>query len=86
MTKPSLSVLFAGMLVLGTSAVTQAQNAHQYVFPGNSPSYSGGPKTGGYAGVPTGTGPLTYPVPPASSAWGYRRYYYGGQVYNIRRL
>jgi len=84
MTQPASSVLIAGMLVLGTIAVAQAQGVHQYVFPGNSPGYVGGPKTGSYAGVPTGTGPLSYPMPPATSAWAYRPYY-RGQVRTLRR-
>jgi len=84
MTKPTSSPLIAGMLFLAMSAVAQAQGVHQYTFPGNSPGYAGGPKTGSYVGVPTGTGPLAQPMPPATSTWAYRPYY-RGQVRTIRR-
>lgn len=49
MRQPTSSVPIAGLLVLGTSAVVQAQGAHHYAFPG-APGYTSGPKTGSYTG------------------------------------
>jgi len=86
MRQPTLSGLI-GMLVLGTSTVAQAQGTADQFYTQRgfgSPSYSGGPKTGSYAGVPTGIGPLSQPIPPATSAWAYRPWY-GGQMRTLRR-
>jgi hypothetical protein len=76
--------LLIGLAVIGWVPAAHAQT-NRY---GNSGGYVTSPggtySTGGGTGVRTGQGPLSQPIPPATSLSNPRQNYYNGQMYGGR--
>ena len=75
-THAASSFLISGILILGVTASAHAQGTGQVMY--GNPNYNrtvvvGAPtQVGASNPVPTGMGPLSQPMPPAGSYWGYR--------------
>ena len=76
MTHAASSFLISGILILGVTVSAHAQGTGQVMY--GNPNYNrtvvvGSPaQVGASNPVPTGMGPLSQPMPPAGSYWGYR--------------
>ena len=83
MSHPAPSFIIFVMLILGMTVGARAQGTQQ-IMPG-SPNYNrtvvigSGYQANASTPVPTGMGPLSQPMPPAATYWGYR-YGYGRPI------
>jgi hypothetical protein len=75
MTFAKFGRLLVGLAVIGSLSAAHAQQRY-----GNSGGYGGTYSTGGGTGVRTGQGPLSQPIPPATSLANPRQNYYNGQI------
>ena len=79
---PKFSLLLSGLVAVGSISNALAQGTNQYGTRGGYVATPGGSYGTGSTGVRTGQGPLSQPIPPATSLANPNQNYYSSQTPN----